>query len=85
MSMALARALSPSDGDAMESGLIALHRAGGDNVDAIQDAASKLDVILARLQGQVSLRNLRGREMQLLREVLGTGANGNYIDYNTAS
>ena len=84
MSMALARALSPSDGEAIESGLVALHRAGSDNIDAIREAAAALDVTLARLQGQLSPRNLRGREMQLLREVLGTGAEGNYIDYISA-
>ncbi len=84
MSMALARAISPSDGDAIETGLIALHRAGGDNIDAIRDAAAALDIVLARLQNKLSQRNLRGREMQLLREVLGTGAEGNYIDYISA-
>ena len=84
LSMALARALSPLDGEAMESGLIALHRAGGDNVEAIRDAARELDAVLARLEGRVSPRSLRGREMALLREILGTGANGNYIDYISA-
>ena len=84
MSMALARALSPADGEEIESGLIALHRAGSNNVEAIREAARNLDVVLARLQGRVSLRSLRGREMQLLREVLGTGAEGNYVDYISA-
>jgi hypothetical protein len=84
MSMALARALSPSDGREIETGLMALHRAGSDNVTSIREAAAALDVVLARLQGELSPRNLRGREMQLLREILGTGAQGNYIDYITA-
>ena len=84
MSMALARALSPSDGEAIEAGLIVLHRAGSDSIDAIREATSALDTVLARLQRQLSQRNLRGREMQLLREILGTGADGNYIDYISA-
>jgi hypothetical protein len=84
MSMALACALSPSDGEAMESGLVALHRAGSNNIDAIREAAAALDVVPARLQGQLPPRKLRGREMQLLREVLGTGAEGSYIDYISA-
>ena len=84
MAMALARALSPTDGDAIEAGLIELHRAGGNNVAAIREAARNLDVVLARLQSRVSEQSVRGREMQLLREVLGTGAEGNYIDYISA-
>lgn len=84
MSMALARALSPADGDEIEDGLVALHRAGSKNVAAIREAARQLDALLARLQAKLSARALRGREMQLLREVLGTGASGNYIDYISA-
>jgi len=84
MAMALGRAISPADGDEIESGLVALHRAGSDNIDAIRDAARTLDIVLARLQGRVSQRSLQAREMQLLREVLGTGAEGNYIDYISA-
>jgi hypothetical protein len=84
MSLALARALSPADGAAIEKGLVALHRAGSDNVAAIRAAAASIDTVLARLQGQISERSLRGREMQILREVLGTGAEGNYIDYISA-
>jgi hypothetical protein len=84
MSLALARALSPADGDALEKGLVALHRAGSNNVDSIRMAAASIDAVLARLQSQISEQNLRGREMQILREVLGTGAEGNYIDYISA-
>jgi hypothetical protein len=84
MSMALARALSPTDGDAIETGLIAMHRAGADNVDAIRAAARELDGALASLQGKVTPRSLRGHEMTVLREILGTGAEGNYIDYISA-
>jgi len=84
MSMALARTLSPADGEEIEAGLVALHRAGGDSVEAIRAAARELDVTLARLQGEVSPQTLRGREMRLLREILGAGANGNYIDYISA-
>ncbi len=84
MSMALARAISPSDAEALEAGLVALHRAGSDNVDSITAAASQLDAILARLQKRLSPERLRGRELQLLREVLATGASGNYLDYISA-
>jgi hypothetical protein len=84
MSMALARAVSPADGIAIEEGLVALHRAGADSVEAIRDAARELDIVLASMQGKISPQNLRGREMSMLREILGTGAEGNYIDYISA-
>jgi chorismate mutase len=84
MSMALARAISPADGDAIESGLVAMHRASGDNVEAIRAAARQLDTSFASLQRKLSPALVRGREMQILREVLATGAEGNYLDYITA-
>jgi len=84
MAMALARAISSADGDAVEKGLAALHRAGGDNVEAIRSAANELHTVLARLQSRLSVEKLRGREMQLLREILATGADGNYLDYISA-
>ena len=84
MSMALARAIAPSEAATIESGLIALHRAGSDNVAAIREAASELDRVLSRLQSRLTPQNLRGRELQLLREILGTGAEGNFIDYISA-
>jgi len=59
-----------SDAEALEAGLVALHRAGSDSVDSIKAAASQLDAILADLQKGLSPERLRGREMQLLREVL---------------
>ncbi len=82
--MALARAISPSDAEALEAGLVTLHRAGSDSVDSIKAAASQLDAILADLQKRLSPERLRERELQLLREVLATGAEGNYLDYISA-
>ena len=84
MSMALARAISPSDGEALESRLVALHRASSQNVAAIKTAARELDAVIARLQKRLSPERLQGRELQLLREVLATGAEGNYLDYISA-
>lgn len=84
MSMALARAISPADGDAIESGLVAMHRASSNSIDAIRAAAQQLDASLAGLQRKLSPERVRGREMQILREVLATGAEGNYLDYISA-
>ena len=84
MSMALARAISPSDGEALESRLVALHRANSKNVAAVKTAARELDAVIARLQKRLSPERLQGRELQLLREILATGAEGNYLDYISA-
>ncbi len=84
MSMALARAISPTDGDVIESGLVAMHRASSDSVEAIRAAAQQLDASLASLQRKLSPARMRGREMQILREILATGAEGNYLDYISA-
>lgn len=84
MSMALARAISPADGEAIESGLVALHRASSESVGAIKAAAQQLDSSIVSLQRKISPASLRGREMQILREVLATGAEGNYLDYISA-
>lgn len=81
MAMALARAISATDGKAIEDGLTEMHRAGSDDVDAIKAAARRLDASLASLQGKLTADRMRGREMQILREILATGAEGNYLDY----
>lgn len=78
--MALARAISPSDGEALESRLLALHRASSKNVAAVKTAARELDAVIARLQMRLSPARLQGRELQLLREILATGAEGNYLE-----
>lgn len=84
MSMALARVISPSHATAIESGLIDLHRAGSNNVAAMQEAAKSLDATLGGLQRTLSPAGLKNREMALLRELLAIGAEGNYLDYISA-
>lgn len=84
MAMALARVISPPDGSDLEAGLVALHRAGGRSIASLKTAAQELDAVLARLQARLSRAGLRGREMQLLRELLATGADGDYLDYISA-
>ncbi len=84
MSMALARVISPADAEAIETGLIELHRSGSKSVSAIQETARLLDTTLARLQRALTSAGLENREMALLRELLATGAQGNYLDYISA-
>jgi len=82
MSMTLARAVSPADAEAIENGLAALHRS--ENVESTRAAARDLDRVLRGLQSRISVERLRGRELQLLREILATGAEGNFLDYISA-
>jgi hypothetical protein len=84
MAMVLGRVVLPAEADAIESGLIDLHRASSQDVAATQAAARSLDATLGRLQSALSSARLQNREMALLREVLASGAEGNYLDYISA-
>ncbi len=84
MALALARSIDAAMAEDFESALIQLHVAGSDNVESIQVAARKLDGLLSRLQSRITPTSLRNRERQILREILATGAAGNYLDYVSA-
>jgi hypothetical protein len=47
-------------------------------------AATSLDEILARLQSQIGKSTLDNQELRILREILATGAEGNFLDYAAA-
>ena len=84
MSLALARATDAGVAEDLENALIALHVSGSDDVANIQAAAGNLDSLLARLQSRLTPSAMQNRERQLLRELLATGAEGNYLDYVSA-
>ena len=84
MALALSRAVDPREAEGLEDALKNLHEAGSASVAAIQSAAIELDAIIARLQSRLVGVGTRGREMQILREILATGAEGNYLDYASA-
>ncbi len=84
MAMALANVVAPPLADDIQSGLVALHQAGGSSITDIQAAARALDNTLARLRRELSPSRLRNRELPLLRELLATAAAGNFLDYITA-
>lgn len=84
MAMALAKVVAPSYADEIRAGLVNLHQSGGSSVADIQAAARALDNSLAKLQRELSPSRLRNRELPLLRELLATGAEGNFLDYITA-
>lgn len=84
MTMALANVIAPPLADDIQAGLVALHQAGGSSVEAIQVAARSLDNSLRKLQRELSPSRLRNRELPLLRELLATAADGNFLDYITA-
>ncbi|MEJ2127826.1 MAG: hypothetical protein P8X81_03175, partial [Woeseiaceae bacterium] len=84
MSLALARATDPGEAEGLIDALQRMHRAGSSSVGAIREAASGLDALLARMESRLTPAKLRGREQQILEEVLATGADGNYLDYVSA-
>ena len=84
MAMSIARTLDDGMSAEFETALSQLHEAGGQSVGAVQTAARDIDRLLARLQGRVTPATLRDRERQLLREILASGAAGNYLDYVSA-
>jgi len=84
MALALARTIDDSMADEFELALVQLHVAGSDNVESMQAAARTVDGHLSRLESRVSPAAMRNRERQVLRELLATGAEGNYLDYVSA-
>jgi len=84
MALALARTIDDSMANEFELALGQLHIAGSDNVESIQAAARTMDGHLSRLQSRLSPAAMQNRERQILRELLATGAEGNYLDYVSA-
>jgi hypothetical protein len=84
MALALTRSLDAGTAKDFEAALVELHVAGSDSIESIQAAARKLDGFLSRLQARITPTSLRNREQQILREILATGAEGNYLDYVSA-
>ncbi|MDX1515751.1 MAG: multiheme c-type cytochrome [Woeseiaceae bacterium] len=84
MVLALVSAIEPGRAERFENALVALHVAGGRDAARVRDAARQMDSILAGLQSRVTAAALAGRERALLRELLETGAAGNYLDYASA-
>ena len=84
MALALARAIEPDEAEALFDALKRMHVAGNSSVKAIRSAAADLDTILRRIESRLTPKKLRNRELQILEEVLETGAEGNYLDYVSA-
>jgi hypothetical protein len=84
MALALSRAIVPGQAENLEAALRDLHVAGSDSVDNVRVAATSLDEILARLQSQIGKSTLDNQELRILREILATGAEGNFLDYAAA-
>ena len=84
MALALARSIDAGNVDDFEIALMELHEAGSAGVDSIQAAARKMDGQLSRLETRLTPTTLQNRERQVLRELLATGAEGNYLDYVSA-
>ena len=84
MSLALARVVDPALASVFQERLAELHVSGSRDVESIRTAARRLLESLDALDRQLGPTTLAQREPQLLRELLTTGAEGNYIDYVSA-
>ena len=84
MSMALARVVDARLAADFQELLAGLHASGSKDVGSIRAAAGRLLESLNALDRQLGPATLAQRETQLLRELLATGAEGNYIDYVSA-
>jgi len=84
MALALCRAAVPGEADALEAAITELHVAGGSSAESIRNAAADLDRVLARLASRIEDVSLANRATRILREILATGAEGNFLDYASA-
>ncbi len=84
MALAITRSLDPANTNEFELALAELHVAAGNNVESIRTAAQKLDALLSRLQNRLTVTTIQNRERQILRELLASGAKGNFPDYASA-
>lgn len=84
MSLALARVVDAPLASGFQERLAELHVSGSRDVASIRTAARRLLESLDALDRKLGPATLAQREPQLLRELLATGAKGNYIDYVSA-
>ncbi len=69
----------------LHGGLLALHRATTESMDAARAAAGDLQRILSEVQGTVLGREYSPADMRaILKSVVAAGANGEYRDYGGA-
>lgn len=84
MTLALARVVDKTLANDIETALIQLHVASSSDAAKTRTAATALQLSIGRLSVGLSSDSLRGRERQLMREILAMGATGNFIDYVSA-
>jgi hypothetical protein len=84
MSLAMVKAIAVEDAADLEKALTELHVAGSSSVDAIRAAAANLDGILRTIQSRLSPDSIRNRGDAVLREILLSAADGNFLDYVSA-
>lgn len=84
MSLAMVKAIAPEYSAELEAALTELHVAGSSSLDAIRSAAANLDEILRAIQAQLSPNTIRNRGDAVLREILSSAADGNFLDYASA-
>jgi len=84
MSLAMVKAIAPGEADELLAALTKMHVASSSSVEAIQAAAKELDGLLRTLQSRLSPSTIRNRGDAVLREILASAAEGNFLDYVSA-
>jgi hypothetical protein len=84
MSLAMVKAIAPDDAAGLQDALTSLHVAGSSSVDAIRSAARELDGLLRVIQSRLAPNTIRNRGDAVLREILASAAEGNFLDYVSA-
>ena len=84
MTLAMVKAIAPESAAELEAALTELHVAGSSSVDEIRVAAANLDGILRTIQSRLSPNTIRNRGDSVLREILSSAAEGNFLDYVSA-
>ena len=84
MTLAMVKAIAPEEAVELQDALTELHVAGSQSVAAIQTAATELDGMLRLIQSRLSPNTIRNRGDAVLREILASAAEGNFLDYVSA-
>jgi hypothetical protein len=84
MSLAMVKAIAPEEAVELQDALTELHIASSKSVEAIQSAARDLDGMLRLIQSRLSPNTIRNRGAAVLREILASAAEGNFLDYVSA-
>ncbi len=84
MTLAMVKAIAPEHAVELQAALTELHVSGSSSVESIQAAAAGLDGILRTIQSRLSPNTIQNRGDAVLRQILYSAAEGNFLDYASA-